>query len=255
MSLPLEPKKWQFASFVNPDAFIDYASSKKLNTRIKCSRALFSWVKSYTEEAIKLHPVKAEFLLNHKVYNWPHLLVHPHMGIGAPAAGIILEEYIALGLKQVVGLGLAGALNPGLRPGDVVLCSEALRDEGTSYHYLPANEQVVFANGEWLKIIESILQKEGVAYHKGASWTTDAPYRETKEEIMKYSAQGTLTVEMEAAALYAIAKARGVQAVSLFIVSDVLDGEVWQPYFYNKILIENYQKLLNILIKNLGVEG
>ena len=252
MSLPLDVKKWQRQSHVTPKAYITYVQNKGYNTQLRSQRALFSWGKSYTEGWLNNNKIQSEGILSHKIFNLPKALVNPYMGVGAPAAGILLEEFIELGLTEVIGLGIAGALDPQLKPGDIVVCKEALRDEGTSYHYLPEEPKVVTPNLELIKEIESILSKENIPYTLGGTWTTDAPYRETKEEVLAYRERGIKTVEMEAAAIYAIAQVRKVKVASVFIVSDVFDAEVWEPHFHHKIIKQSYLKLLKALATHWG---
>ncbi|MDA8295359.1 MAG: nucleoside phosphorylase [Actinomycetota bacterium] len=146
--------------------------------------------------------------------------------IGAPAAAIVLEELAALGTTQVIGVGAAGGLSPELSPGDAVVCTAALRDEGTSHHYLaPAR----FAQPD--PTLREALSDTAKGAARGPTWSTDAPYRETLEEIAAYRDEGILTVDMEAAALFAVAERLEVRAASLFCVSDVLSGEHWAPHF------------------------
>lgn len=146
--------------------------------------------------------------------------------IGAPTVAIVLEELSTRGVRSVIGVGFAGGLGPDMRPGDVVVCSEALRDEGTSYHYL-APAPTVLPDAELTGRLRNELGDAAV----GPTWTTDAPYRETVAEIAHFRSEGVLTVDMEAAALFAVASVCGVSAAAAFSVSDILDGARWQPSF------------------------
>lgn len=146
--------------------------------------------------------------------------------IGAPVAGIIVEELAALGTRTMIGAGTAGAIGDGLAPGDLVVCTGALRDEGTSHHYAPPER---FALPD--PALTARLRARLPAAASGPSWTTDAPYRETAEEITRYRDEGILTVEMEAAALFTVARQNGIAAASAFCVSDVLRGDQWEPHF------------------------
>jgi len=93
-----------------------------------------------------------------------------------------------------VSVGTAGAIGSGLVPGDLVVCSGALRDEGTSHHYAPPERFALPDEG-----LTGRLRAQLPTAVSGLSWTTDAPYRETAEEIMAYRGEGILTVDMEAA--------------------------------------------------------
>jgi uridine phosphorylase len=127
--------------------------------------------------------------------------------VGAAFAVLIAEELFACGCQFLVSVTSAGQiLAQGATP-YFVLIDRALRDEGTSYHYLPPSE---FAEVD-LTLAAAVLEKlEGVGQriYRGAAWTTDAPFRETEAAIRQARARGILAVEMEAAALYAFAAAR-----------------------------------------------
>jgi uridine phosphorylase len=146
--------------------------------------------------------------------------------IGAPAAAVAIEELSAHGAEVFVGVGTAGALDERLAAGDLVVCSAAVRDEGTSHHYA-APELFAVPDPELTERLRAALPD---ALH-GPSWTTDAPYRETAEEIAKYRADGIVTVEMEASCLFTVARAVGATAAAAFTMSDVLHGEQWTPHF------------------------
>ena len=146
--------------------------------------------------------------------------------IGAPAAAIAVEELSARGTEVFIGVGTAGAIDERLAAGDLVVCSAALRDEGTSHHYAPPEPFAVPDPGLTARL-RAVLPG---AVH-GSSWTTDAPYRETAEEVAKYRAEGIVTVEMEASCLFTVASAVGAAAAAAFTVSDVLHGEQWSPHF------------------------
>ena len=146
--------------------------------------------------------------------------------IGAPVAAIAIEELSALGAELFIGVGTAGAIGGQLAAGDLVVCSAALRDEGTSHHYAQPEPFALPDAGLTARLRAAL---PAVAY--GPSWTTDAPYRETAEEIAKYRAESILTVEMEASCLFTVARATGTAAAAAFVVSDVLHGEQWEPRF------------------------
>ncbi len=146
--------------------------------------------------------------------------------IGAPTVAIVIEELAARGTTAVIGVGYAGGLGSGLRLGDLVICTEAVRDEGTSHHYLPADTP---ARPD--PSLCALLQSHLPAARRGATWTTDAPYRETVEEVAAHGAAGVLTVEMEAAALFAAATVCGARAAAAFCVSDLLGAEPWEHAF------------------------
>ncbi len=157
-------------------------------------------------------------------------LLHP--GIGAPLAAIRLENAIALGCRRFAVCGGAGALVPELALGHVVVPTSAVRDEGTSYHYLaPARE--VSANPVAVRSAEDLLRERDVPYVLGKTWTTDGVYRETPTRVSRRREEGCLLVEMEAAAMFAVAEFRRVPLVSLLYAGDSLAGDTWEHRSWN----------------------
>ena len=159
------------------------------------------------------------------------LVVHP--GVGAPLAAGILEEVIALGCASVVACGGAGALRDELVLGHAVVVNEAVRDEGTSFHYL-APSRTVGADPHGVDVLEALLTERGVPFLTGKSWTTDAFYREARPRIDRRVAEGCLTVEMEAAAFMAVARFRGVRFAQLLYAGDSVAGAAWEERGWNR---------------------
>jgi uridine phosphorylase len=149
-----------------------------------------------------------------------------HPGVGAPIAAIRLEAAIALGCRRFVSCGGAGALVPELALGHVVVPTSAVRDEGTSYHYLPPGREVI-ANQGAVRSVAALLRERDIPSVLGKTWTTDAVYRETPGRVSRRRAEGCLVVEMEAAALFAVAEFRQVPFVSLLYAGDSLAGDRW----------------------------
>jgi len=133
-----------------------------------------------------------------------------HPGVGAPLAAGWLEEVIAMGVSKVIACGGAGSLEPELTLGHVIVPASAVRDEGTSYHYLPPGRDIEF-DADVVMCLEDVLRKNKVPYVVGKTWTTDAIYRETRARAARRRNEGCIAVEMEAASLLAVAKFRGVQ--------------------------------------------
>lgn len=153
------------------------------------------------------------------------LVVHP--GVGAPLAAGMLEEVVALGCDRIVACGGAGALREDLVLGHAVVVDEAVRDEGTSFHYL-APSRTVCADPHGVSVLAATLDAHGVPYLVGKSWTTDAFYRETRSRIDRRVAEGCLTVEMEASAFMAVARFRDVRFAQLLYAGDSVAGETWE---------------------------
>jgi uridine phosphorylase len=148
------------------------------------------------------------------------------MPVGAPAAAMVLERVIALGCTTIIAIGSAGGLASSMNPGTVVVPSEAVRDEGTSYHYLAPNVPAR-PDGDVAQALVDVLRSRGVTFTRGRTWTTDAIYRETRAMAEKRTDQGCVTVEMEAASLFAVASFRGVRLAYLLYVADTLGGGEW----------------------------
>ncbi len=134
--------------------------------------------------------------------------------VGAPFAVLVAEEMFASGCELLISVTSAGQISPAGPPPYFVLIERALRDEGTSYHYVPpaaAYAELRPDLGEMLRDAFDDRATPPVAF--GAAWTTDAPFRETASEIERHRSAGILAVEMEAAALYAFAQAKGKPVV------------------------------------------
>jgi uridine phosphorylase len=128
--------------------------------------------------------------------------------VGAAFAVLIAEELFASGCQFLISVTSSGQICRSQPPPYFIVIDRALRDEGTSYHYLPPSDYSE-ANADLTQLARKALAAAGIAVQVGATWTTDAPFRETEEAIDAASRAGILAVEMEAAALYAFAKARG----------------------------------------------
>jgi uridine phosphorylase len=151
-------------------------------------------------------------------------VIHP--GVGAPLAAGFLEEVIALGCRKFIACGGCGVLNSEIAVGHVVIPSTAIRDEGTSYHYLPPSREV-YASQAGIAALETVLRRHHIPYVIGKTWTTDALYRETRAKMERRKAEGCSTVEMEAAAFFAVAQYRGVTFAQILYGGDDLSGDEW----------------------------
>lgn len=138
--------------------------------------------------------------------------------VGAPFAVLVAEQLFASGCRLIVSVTSAGQVSPVGTPPYFVLIDRALRDEGTSHHYLPPSPYARIS-GEALAVARRALggQSDVVV---GGSWTTDAPFRETEAALAAALADGLLAVEMEAAALYAFAQASGHPIICLAHVTN-----------------------------------
>lgn len=149
-----------------------------------------------------------------------------HPGVGSPLAARILEEVIALGCNKFIVCGGAGVLDKELVSGHLIIPESAVRDEGTSYHYIAPSREIE-PSSEAVYAIETVLKSRNIDYVKGKTWTTDAIYRETKTMITNRKSEGCLAVEMEASALFAVSKFRNVKLGQILYAGDNLDTEIW----------------------------
>jgi len=182
------------------------------------------------------------------------ILVLKVPGFGAPTAVMTLEELVAFGIKKFVSLGAAGGLQPNMNVGDIVICDRAIRDEGTSYHYL-ADDKFAYASPEITENLCTAFKRKGIEYSIGSSWTTDAPYRETFEKLRRHRSNGVATVEMEASALFAVSAYRGVSLSSVFAISDILSEEDWNQGYHSKEKLESLKQTFDIALEAIAVDN
>ena len=147
--------------------------------------------------------------------------------IGAPMAASGCELLIEAGARTLIVAGIAGSLTPDVPIGGIVIPTGALREEGTSYHYLPPDVQPT-TDEELTEAFVMAAEARGIAPGVGRVWTTDAIFREMGWKVRQYGAAGILAVEMELAALLAVAQVRGVRLAAVFAVSDEL-FHPWTP--------------------------
>jgi purine-nucleoside phosphorylase len=167
------------------------------------------------------------------------------MPVGAPMAGAILEQIIALGVERIVVCGGAGVLDA-IPLGNILIPTQAIRDEGTSYHYIEAS-QIAKPDETMLQETCDYFDKNEIPYSKVTTWTTDGFFRETPQKISLRKEQGASCVEMEASALFAIAQFRGVSMVQLLFSGDDVSGEKWDKRNWNK-QFDTRRNLLNLSI-------
>ena len=146
-----------------------------------------------------------------------------HPGVGSALTCGILEEVIARGPRKFIACGGCGVLDQEIAVGHLIVPGEAVRDEGTSYHYLPPGRESK-AHPLALAAIEATLNKHQIPYILGKTWTTDAPYRETADKVQLRCSEGCLCVEMEASAFFAVAQFREVILGQILYGGDDVSG-------------------------------
>ena len=140
--------------------------------------------------------------------------------VGAPAAVSILDTLLAAGVKKVIAVGSCGVLKE-LPENAFLVPTKALRDEGTSYHYLPASRYIEL-DEEPLGAIERIFNKHDLPFVTCTTWTTDGFFRETRDMVEYRLNEGCAVVEMECAALAACSRKRGAKFGQFLFTADSL---------------------------------
>ncbi|MEM3695038.1 MAG: nucleoside phosphorylase [Candidatus Bathyarchaeia archaeon] len=171
--------------------------------------------------------------------------------IGAPAAVMILEEAIACGAAKIFEVGLSGGLQEFLKPADIVIVTEAIRDEGTSHHYFPPDVKVE-SSPQLRELLIKCLNDMKIRHFVGSVWSTDGAYRETVGKYRRFRDNGVLAVNMETSAIFAVAKYRNVEAASAQVISDILAEGGWLQAFYEKSVRESIEVLLKAVLETLS---
>lgn len=146
--------------------------------------------------------------------------------VGAPACTGSYEDVLAMGLEKLIMFGTCGVLDRNIEDLAIVIPTSAIRDEGTSYHYMKSSQEIE-VNEKYISKFIEILKGNNVSYVKGKVWTTDAPYRETRGKVLKRKEQGCICVDMECSAMNAVAKFRGKDLFQFFYAADNLDSVKW----------------------------
>jgi uridine phosphorylase len=237
MPYPQHPKKWREKALVDPKHFFDYLQSQGRAPAHVPPSIIVGWssrLRTYVRNRYKVGepPQKRPYSGLTIPGTNGRVGFTGDFGIGAPATVTWVEELLALGARQVIGIGIAGSLREELPAGSMVVCTKALRDEGTSHHYLPYS-RYAFPSTTLTRQIAKALRADGLPFVEGPSWTVDAPYRETVAEIRRWRKEGILTVEMEISALFSLAKYRRARAAAVFVISDVVHEDGWRPQFHD----------------------
>ncbi len=231
MAYPIYPEKYKLPSLLSADDMIEFrrkhgglgsvtAPRSAIICLYKGLMPRFAW--RYPSRRVKgfLGDIYLPRRANDRV------AVLGNFGIGAPAITSVADEMMAWGVQRLVILSLAGGLQADLTPGSVVIADRAIRDEGTSYHYLPPAKDVQ-ASATLVSSLNGTLGQLGLNPTTGAVWSTDAPYRETRQEAEYFQRDGVRAVDMESAGVFSAAQVRGREATSVFVIGDSLAGPRW----------------------------
>lgn len=132
-----------------------------------------------------------------------------------------------MGAKKIFVCGECGVLDASIEDAKIIIPTCAVRDEGTSYHYLPAEDEIAM-DEDVIQIIRRVLEQRNIKYISGKIWTTDAPYRETREKMKRRRETGCIAVDMECSALAAFSRMRGIRYGQFVYAADNLDADEWQ---------------------------
>ena len=180
-------------------------------------------------DSVSDNVVEVDFLQagedKHPIYAIDDILfVVPY--VGSPNACATMEEIAVFGVKNFLACGSAGLIDENFDPAQLLVVTDAIRDEGASYHYKPHGEIACTDKGI-TKAIENVFNDKKVAYKKGRTWTCDAFYREVPSLIKKRLEQGATSVEMECSAWCITAKYLGVKFGQFLFFSDAVNNMNW----------------------------
>ena len=145
----------------------------------------------------------------------------------APKVAGVFESLKHDGVKTVIAFGWCGAVHPDVRIGDILLADSVMREEGASYHYLPAHADPL-PSPTVNSALRGAAARAGIAVREGRIWSTDAPYRETRSKVKEFAARGVLGVDMEASAIVSLGSVMGIDVGVLLVVSDELWDREWR---------------------------
>ena len=146
--------------------------------------------------------------------------------VGAPACVVGFEEVVAMGAEKFVLFGSCGVLNDEKVKNKIIIPTSAVRDEGTSYHYIAPSAEIN-ADKKSVRILEDVLKNCGYPYIKGKTWTSDAIYRETIPVINERRQEGCIAADMEGAAMLAVSQYRKIPFIQFLYGADDLSSDKW----------------------------
>jgi len=252
MKIPLLDEKYSERAVLNPKSYIEYLEKVRKRKRPNIPKfvTMTFWPKMYEFIKEKYKVKEHKFLsslyptqiLNYKNSRMAFMC----LPFTAPAASTFLDPLFELGCEYAIFFGDCGVLSSSIKWGEIIIPNKALRDEGTSYHYEKPS-RYTYPSKIILKYLQTILKDRNIKYYKGATWTTDAIYRETPRKVKKYYKEGCLAVEMEASALFSIARYRKKHIGALLNAADCVAGEKWDSRSVYKDVDKEKAKMLRLL--------
>lgn len=169
--------------------------------------------------------------------------------VGAAACCVGYEEIFAMGLEKLIVFGTCGVLSKDIEDLAIIIPTSAVRDEGTSYHYLEASDEIE-VNFKHKDEFKKILDDHKCSYVEGKVWTTDAPYRETRDKVKIRKESGCICVDMECSAIHAIAQFREKDVFQFFYAADNLDDSSWnQRSLSNNDRLSEKEKIVYLALE------
>ncbi len=257
MGFPNYPQKHESQPVLNPEDILNFRRRLGQMPSIRAPQAVLICLQRGLPARMRWRmPIQhvGRLMGDLFVYKKSHgqVAILTNIGIGAPQMVSLAEELVAWGARRLVSLVWGGGLQPDLKAGDIVICDRALRDEGTSHHYLPS-EKYVSASPSLIQHLSRAFASQGLPFQIGATWSIDAPYRETRDEVQQYQSEGVKTVEMEIAGLLALGQCRQIETASVVIVGDLLSDMRWRAPDdtrpVEKSLEQAYTAILEALIQ------
>jgi uridine phosphorylase len=252
MEYPLQPEKWREPSVAGPESFLGSALKMgwdpgpiPVATVFTYDPTLTAHVRAQTDRfrpAPNLAGNGSSFALGDAAAPiWLSCT-----GVGPSACSMELENLEYLGCRRFFSIGIAGSIDTSLHVGDLVLLTSALRDDGLSQHYL-APARYSTPSSALTERLRAALGAAGEEFVEGSTWTTPTPNRATASEVAAYRAEGVRTVEMEAAALFAVGEARSVEVASAVVVSDEVTPDGMHSDYMNAL--PRLLRLLEIVLE------
>lgn len=165
---------------------------------------------------------------------------------GGPAMALDLEVMITLGGSIFIHLGFAGGLHNDMNPGDIIITKGVLSETGIPPIY-GFHDFLVPSDPQLTNALLDIARRKITPVKSGIHWCTDAPYRETRKKIKKYTKEGALCVEMEGSALFAVSKFHKVRAAAVYVITDVIKEEGWHQSWYSEDMLKGCRKAVTLV--------
>jgi uridine phosphorylase len=252
MSFPNFANKYKHSAILTPEVSLErkrevgrYPDSKPPRTIILCydKRFMQSVLDKYNCEQCDGYFSNVFFFKD-----YPSVAI-AEFGWFSPINSMGLELVIAWGVKQIIAIGSACGIQKDIKPGDILICDKAIRDEGASHHYLPSSKYVDSSKNLQNKIVAEMNQ-ESILYRLGTTWTTDVFFRATTEEVKHYQGEGVMCIEGEASAVLSVAKFRKVDMAVMLTITDSYANLKWENAIdYQAKKNETFFKMLDIALK------